>query len=264
MKDFTILLDAWEGSLDIDEDILLSEGIAGVIPRINDINGGHHMDKNFITQYQQAKVFPINSILYQVYNPWVSGLANFEWLAKHAPADTKSVMLDIEVTYPGYKMPSAVYANEVQIFFDLCRKNWTTFIYTGAWFYDRLTYWPEADYCLARYPFTLYPPKTQHWTWAQLRDVLLKTKYFPGLPPDIKKGILPSERLKLWQCSGDRLILPGTDNRPIDIIVYPDMLDSLVSWLGGSIPQPKPVELTLGEKVDLLWDAHPTIHPRSS
>ena len=35
------LLDVWEGSLDIDETLLLSEGVKGLIIRLNDMNGGH-------------------------------------------------------------------------------------------------------------------------------------------------------------------------------------------------------------------------------
>ncbi|MEM5775882.1 MAG: hypothetical protein AAGU05_12845, partial [Anaerolineaceae bacterium] len=260
MKEFQILLDVWEGSLDIDEDVLLAEGVAGVIPRLNDINGGHHMDTNFTAQYQQAKPFPVHGVIYFVYNPWVSGRANFEWLAKHAPADVRSVMPDIEVTYPGYEIPSGVYSNEVQIFFDLCKQNWTSFIYTGGWFYNRLKYWPDADYCIARYPYSLYPSTKERWTWDQLRGALLSMKYYPGLPPNMKTGVLSADRLKLWQCSGDRLILPGTKDRPVDVIVYPGSLESLVSWLGGTVPEPKPVELTLEEKVNLLWEGHPTLH----
>ncbi len=251
MNEFQIILDVWEGSLDIEENVLLDAGVVGLFPRINDISGGHHGDENFPVQWKQAKPFPVR-VPYFVYNPWVLGRANFEYLASKMPKDAGAVMLDIEVKYTGYS--SKRYADEVQIFTDLCEKNWVSFIYTGSWFYSFLSYWPDADYCIARYPYSLYPAKTEKWTWEQVKSILLKTKWYPGLPPNTQNGVLPGDRVRLWQCSGDRLILPGTKGKPIDIIVYPGSQDNLVNWLGGS----KEIELDLsvGEKVDVLWNAH--------
>lgn len=69
------ILDVWEGSLDIDEQIIADGGVVGLIIRLNHISGGHHMDENFTTQWLQA----INFLRapYFVYNPWVDGKANF-------------------------------------------------------------------------------------------------------------------------------------------------------------------------------------------
>jgi hypothetical protein len=37
---YQVVLDVWQGNLDIDEDTLQAGGVAGLIVRINDINGG--------------------------------------------------------------------------------------------------------------------------------------------------------------------------------------------------------------------------------
>lgn len=251
MNEFQIILDVWEGSLDIEEDTLLDAGVIGLFPRINDISGGHHGDENFLTQWKQTKSFPVR-VPYFVYNPWVSGSANFEYLGKIMPKDAGAVMLDIEVKYTGYT--ATKYAEEVGKFYELCKDDWTSFIYTGGWFYFSLSYWPDVDYCIARYPYTLYPKKSERWTWEKLKTTLSVTKWYPGLAPNTQNGVLTSDRVRLWQCSGDRLILPGTKNRPIDIIVFPGNLENLTSWLGG-YREFEPV-LSVDKKVDVLWNAH--------
>lgn len=52
----------------------------------------------------------------------------------------------------------------------------------------------------------------------------------------------------LWQCSGDKLIMPGCANRPIDLNLYNGNLTSLELWWGASMPG-----LSLSDKVDILW-----------
>ena len=78
-----ILLDVWEGSLDIDETILREGGVVGLIIRMNDINGGHHIDMTFDSQWKQAELFL--RAPYFVYNPWVNGAANFNWMHNRLP-----------------------------------------------------------------------------------------------------------------------------------------------------------------------------------
>jgi len=256
VKEYQIILDVWEGSLDIEEDVLLNAGVVGLFPRINSMAGGHHDDENFAVQWEQARPFAVRAP-YFVYNPWVLGKANFEYLAKVIPRDAQSVMLDIEVRYSGYS--SSKYAEEFGVFFELCKKNWTSFIYTGMWFYPFLDYWPDADYCIARYPYSLYPKQEEVWTWEQLREELDDMRWYPGLAPHTRTGVVPADRIRLWQCSGDRLILPGTKNRAMDIIVYNGSLGSLVSWLGGTGSNGPAQVYTMEEKVSLLWKAHPEL-----
>jgi aspartate 1-decarboxylase len=48
MKPNTCLVaDLYEGSLEIDEPVLKANGVAGMIIRLNDMNGGHHLDTGF-------------------------------------------------------------------------------------------------------------------------------------------------------------------------------------------------------------------------
>ena len=46
-----LLIDTWENLGAIDESVLKSSGVAGIGIRLNDINGGHHMDTAFVKQW---------------------------------------------------------------------------------------------------------------------------------------------------------------------------------------------------------------------
>ena len=54
-----------------------------MITRLNDINGGHHKDENFDKQWKQAQYFL--RAPYFVYNPWVNGKGNYDWLMANLP-----------------------------------------------------------------------------------------------------------------------------------------------------------------------------------
>jgi hypothetical protein len=68
------------------------------IIRLNDMRGGHKVDKGFPGSGLESDQFV--RWPYFVYNPWVSGKANFEFMAKHMP-DCGAVSADIEVTLRG-------------------------------------------------------------------------------------------------------------------------------------------------------------------
>ena len=232
MDNYQILIDTWEGQLDIDEDVLKANGVVGMFIRLNDMNGGHHMDSNFTVQWEQAINFC--RAPYFVYNPWVSGSVNFMWLNENCP-QTKSVAIDIEVKYPGYA--PATYANEVRIFLLLAMKNWNVVIYTGEWFLPYLSIWQtNFDYWWSEYPFAFYPDQPITISWDELRE---KLKAF-NLPLNANK--IPGH-LKFWQFSGDRLILPGNP-KPIDVNVFYGSLQELQDYMGftgsDSPPPPKP------------------------
>jgi len=235
-------VDVWEGALDIDEGILLSAGVKFVIPRLNDMNGGHHKDTNFDNQWLQAE--PFLRAPYFVYNPWVSGKINAEWLLDNLP--TKGVtrkFSDVEVRKPEY--PAETYANEVDIFKnELARWETTpTVCYTGQWFLSYLSHWPiDWEYWWARYPWYLYPGTKQTISWEDLR---LRIDYV-GWKPDPAKacpGIV-----RLWQCTADRYIPPGCANRPMDMNVALMTLSELSAWWGAEVP-----EYTMTQKVDIIW-----------
>ena len=126
---YQLILDVWEGNPDIDPAVVVANGVTGVIVRINDINGGHHMDARFIDDWTLAKKFPVQAI-YFVYNPWVSGQANYDWLMAHLPADygRRRLFLDVEVRYSG--ISPATYAAGVARFLDLARAHFPATIYT--------------------------------------------------------------------------------------------------------------------------------------
>lgn len=236
------LLDVWEGSLDIDEWILFSEEIRGLMIRLNDMNGGHHMDANFVTQWEQAKNFL--RAPYFVYNPWVDGNTNAQWLLSHLPTSgVTRIFIDVEVKKDGYSPET--YAVELQIFINIVKQKFPkTTIYTGQWFLPIVAHWPtNVDYWWARYPYTLCPPgDRQAWSWEKWRT----TSNTYGFHPDpLKKcpGII-----NMWQASGDKLIMPGCANRPIDLNLFNGNLTALETWWGAKTP-----ELGIIEKVNILW-----------
>lgn len=237
-----LLVDVWEGSLDINEPILKAGGVKGFIIRLNDMNGGHHEDKNFKNQWAQAESFL--RAPYFVYNPWVSGMQNFYWMADHLPSGVTRLFSDVEVSKPDYS--PEVYADELQIFTNETMKEWSKLsIYTGQWFLPLVAHWPKIEYWWARYPYEYYPPTRENWTWERLQTSINKTGYKPD--PLKKCPGIPN----LWQFSGDRLILPGTADRPIDTIAFNGTDAELEVYWGAELPQ---YGLTYEQKVDILWE----------
>ena len=231
MKENTCLVvDVWEGQLEIDEAVMKTNGVAGMVIRLNDMNGGHHMDTTFVKQWTEAKNFV--RFPYFVYNPWVDGAANFTWLKSHMPADATAVALDIEVRYSG--ITTAVYAREVAKFLNLCRDWWQTIIYTGQWFLPYLSSWPAtADYWWAQYPDPVaYFGGVTTWEELKLR--------LDRLDKPFNQSSVPG-RLMMWQVSGDYLQLPGTV-RKIDVNVFYGSEEELRLWAGApKIVPPEPV-----------------------
>jgi hypothetical protein len=140
------------------------------------------------------------------------------------PSDVKAVLLDIEVRMSVY--PATTYAAEVKKFYDLVRRKWTTAIYTGEWFLNVLSSWPEADYWWGQYPFEFFQDQDIHLTWDQLRTRLQKY----DRPFNASK--IPGA-LRMWQFTGDTLILPGNP-RIMDVNVFYGSRADLEDWLGKS------------------------------
>ena len=227
------VVDVWEGQLEIDEAALKAGGVAGMSIRINDMNGGHHKDAGFEKQWREASGFV--RFPYFVYNPWVNGKANYDWLVANMPNDAKSVAVDIEVKYANY--PPATYAGEVNKFLALCKPLWKTIIYTAEWFLPCLSKWPAVDYWWAQYPSgSYYFPNVT--TWEGLKVAVEKL----DKPFNVFK--VPGA-LKLWQFSGDFLTLPGT-TRKIDVNLFYGTEAELAAYFGTSVvevvePEPEPV-----------------------
>ena len=220
-----LLVDTWESGGEIDEFILHANGVCGMIVRLNDMSGGHHMDTNFWTQWEQAKNLSVR-IPYFVYNPWVSGQKNYDWLVSHIPSECGAVMVDVEVRYTGY--PAVTYASEINKFKDLLGAKYNYMIYTGQGYLDLLSVWPVADYWWAAYPLAFYQYETL--TWDALRDRL------ETMPRPANESKVPGT-LKMWQFTGDRIILPGCDKR-MDVNVYYGSLDELKTWVNEKTDLP--------------------------
>jgi hypothetical protein len=234
-----MLCDVWEGALDIDELVLRNGGVVGLMVRINDMNGGHHMDTNFYNQWSQAELFL--RAPYFVYNPWVDGVANFNWLSAHVPAETTIVFPDIEVSKPEY--PKETYADEVDEFIQLTRARWRAPIYTGGWFLGTIAHWPGGDYWWGRYPYYLCPRGDRvTWTWEEMQQ---RANTYGWNPDPTKQcpGVV-----RVWQCSGDKVILPGTAGRAMDINLWPTTLPALEEFWGMRLPGAK----TMDERVTKL------------
>jgi hypothetical protein len=216
-------VDVWEGSLDIEEKMLRAAGIDFAIIRLNDMRGGHKVDKGFAKQWVEAESFlrwP-----YFVYNPWVNGKANFEFMAKCMP-ECGAVSADIEVKYPGCS--PVTYAKEVASFLKLTAAEWNVNIYTGPWFLPFLSTWPsEYEYWWAQYPYAIYPEDKIRSTWSTVIKKVEGLKLFPPKSPG---------PCRLRQVTADRYILPGCAGRPIDINVWNGTLGELKEWIDGKKP----------------------------
>ena len=126
MIDPILGIDTWQGQLEIDEAVLKANGVKFIFIRLNSMSGGHHKDTGFDKQWAEAASF--YRAPYFVYNPWVNGQANFDWLAANMPADAHAVALDMEVIMPGY--PAVTYGAEFKKFKALASARWKAVIYT--------------------------------------------------------------------------------------------------------------------------------------
>jgi hypothetical protein len=254
-----IIIDTWEGSGDINEQALVAEGVVGDIVRLNSMAGGHHIDAYFKTQWEQARAFILRSI-YFVYNPWVNGLANWQWMKANIPSDCPPrIFPDIEVAYKGYS-PST-YAKEVDYFINKCLDSgYLPCDYTGYGFLSLLNPWPKTDYMWARYPYSVMPSISVH-TWADLKAKLSAVKFSDA---DLfgTAHVSPGP-VKLWQISGDKWILPGCAGKAIDISIWNGSLDELKAWWGVATSAPVIPTLSDHDMVQLLWADHPLLHPKA-
>ena len=244
---YLLMIDIYEGQGFVDFEQLEEGGVLGAFIRLNNMAGGHHMDLMFDIYW--ASPTSLIKIPYFVYNPWVSGSSNFDWLMAHLPADAHAVMLDLEVVYPGYS--KITYAAEVRKFRDLVKARLNHVIYTAEWFLPNLATWPaDSGYVWAQYPSALYTYLTI--TWERLRELLL-----PFSQP--ANGARCPGPIRGWQCSGDRLTLPGSTKR-MDVIVAYMALDELKAFAGVQAPPSGPTVkhvIDVYNNGDLVLDGNP-------
>lgn len=246
---YTLIVDFWEGNIDLNPDALWAGGVRGVILRLNSITGGHHRDDLFDRYWALFARFI--RFPYFVYNPFTTAQANFDWLKANLPAGARRVAIDIEVKRDGYS--PAAYAADVQQFISLVKAaGLIPVIYTGAWFLPLLAYWPkDIEYWWARYPYALYPPSSLNISWEELFAKLDALGWLPA-----EAGVIPGPCL-LWQCSGDRFKLPGTGGRVIDICVANMPVTQYQAWVGEELPAPKGWAVSMTEWARPLGYAGP-------
>lgn len=261
MINVTLGIDCWEGSLEIDEPLLISKGVEFNLIRLNSIDGGHHKDDAFDKQWAESENQA--RIPYFVYNPWKTGAENFAWMRANLPAGVTTIAIDVEVKREGYSPD--IYAANVDQFIKLMKAaGQLPIIYTGLWFLPLLSYWPkDVEYWIARYPTLMYPTTTTRLTWETLKLKIASMAWYPGSPTNIPGPCA------LWQCSGDRFILPGT-NRTTDINLFNGTVEQMITRYKlppVQVPArlrpvviPEPVQLSDSEKLSRLWAAHPELH----
>jgi len=233
MSEYQLLVDTWESGGEIDEAVYKANDIAGILVRLNDMNGGHHMDTGFVKQWAEAENFL--RAPYFVYNPWKNAQGNFDWLISHCPEDAHTVLIDIEVKKLLY--PKSTYAAQVSSFMNMVEDEWgTKTIYTGAWFLDMLDFWPNCDYWWAQYPYALYPSSKKYMSWDEVRKIIDDNGYTKPFNYNSIPGTY-----RMWQISGDKVVCPGND-KPIDINLFPGTKEELALFLGYSeiVPEPPP------------------------
>ena len=224
-----LLIDTYEYGGEINENILLQNDVRGIIIRLNNMNGGHHMDFKFLEYWKKFSVLFV-CIPYFVYNPWVTGQQNYEWMKANIPLECNSVMVDVEVKYSGYS-PNT-YASELNKFYNLISPKYNYMIYTGEGYLDISSSWPkDKNYWWAQYPSEFYV--SQNLTWNQLKEKLI------NYDKPYNESKVPGN-LKMWQFTGDKLILPGCD-KPLDVNIFYGTLDELKSFENRTTQIP-PVE----------------------
>jgi len=228
MENRQVLIDIWTGDSDIDHKVMIENGIKGMIFRINSIAGGHHLDSNFALNYENSKKYLVRGI-YFVYNPWVKGKPNLDWLLENLPKDYNGrIFIDLEVRYQDY--PPLAYANEVAYFFSELSKKYKITPYTGAGYLDILSYWPKTEYWWANYQYNLYPNTAQRISWKELYE---KLDVYTEIPISII-NICPTKNISIWQCTGDRLIMPGMLNHAVDLSLFFGSEEELVEYFGSN------------------------------
>ncbi len=240
MKNALLLVDTYESET-IDEAVLRTNNVAGLIIRLNHTEGGHHLDANFPRQWRETSFAGLVRIPYFVYNPWVDGQANFDWLVDALPFEAGAVLLAVNVKYDGY--PPEVYAAEVARFCQLVGSRWNYMIYTGQNRLQLLSTWPaNARYWWAQYPYALFPSTPQKRSWSQVHAQLNLLK------APFNASFLPGQ-WKLWQVSADRLVLPGS-SRPMNLNIFPGSYEDLKTFVNEQ-----------HEPVDSAAEEHTTPYP---
>ena len=95
--------------------------------------------------------------------------------------------------------------------------------------------WPsDVPYWIAGYPYSMYPSGRIDITYEKLKEMLSKLYWIPYSPPN------KAATIAMWQVSGDRLMLPGTANRAIDVNLISNKWFDTLFGDQSYIPPPDP------------------------
>lgn len=276
---YAIVVDVWEGSAPIDEDIFKANGVEAMFIRMNPTWGGLEYDSNFLTEW--AECSKMRRAAYVVVSPLNVGHTftseeYVDWIMAKKPLDCQIIALDVEIdTARLYNRPDITplyYGKFVAgIFAGLHAKGVKCIQYSGAWFYGKVSPWVKPDYVdqwWARYMGSMYPAVSKDAqgnniypvsTWPDIKARIAQLNWTPlstGYTEDM------TGRVVIWQISSV-FVLPGCPrNQPVDINIM--LRTDFERIFGGSIVPPVvvvPPVLTDAEKLTMLWDAHPELHP---
>jgi hypothetical protein len=237
--DGCIILDEWQGNPNLNHPLLISSGVLGMIVRLNDMQGGHHLDKLFIQNWQLAQGYKAKAI-YFVYNPWVDGVANYTWLKANLPAGYKGrIFFDVEVAYPNYS--PAEYAQELLTCILLTEKNNPITIYTGLGSWALVNPWPKRDFWWAYYFGNLIG---SYQNWNSFVEKVLPL----SLPTSVISRV--NGTIKMVQITGGGAVLPGMNGEGVDISVFLGNEQELIDYFGNSsgsvvTPEPEPTPIAV-------------------
>jgi GH25 family lysozyme M1 (1,4-beta-N-acetylmuramidase) len=239
----------WQGQTDVEQ---LGDKADFIMPRCT--IGWSYLDPwyihNFKTSKEAGKLFGPYHVLYPSNEDPKREAA---WFKSNAIVDgvmPDFIVCDLELTHglpPSNVLEQCrVLAVECGMLFGLVPR-----IYSASWFWNGNNYlgsvtpggW-ENDFPLIEAEY-LTPPGT---TW-KFGDEPQE----PKEPATLSKGW---DDWWMWQWT-DRIEPIGVSSKQQDADVYNGTLDELKADLGIGSPQ-----LTDKEKLDILWEAHPNLHPQ--
>jgi hypothetical protein len=261
---FAMVLDVWDGSGNMNEGILQSNGVEALMIRMNTTWGGLQYDDNFLTQWKEAANFKRGA--YVVVSPVNIGhdftaKEVVEWVLNWKPVECKVIGIDVEIdTAKLYNRPDITplyYHNFLNgIIAGLQAAGMTVLQYSGAnyirlaqpWITDVTQWW--ARYMING-PTTkdangniIYPTIT----WPALKAKMAAMDWTP-LVPSLTEA--QTGRIQMWQvCSS--WVLPGCPwNCPVDInLIRRDDFERIFGAGGVVIPPVGVTPLTDAQILD--------------
>jgi hypothetical protein len=244
VDNYTTIIDTSQFTGDMEDGLLKSKAIIirmnGVWPQAEH-QAEFYIDHCFRKQWNKS--LSSNPVPYFIFSPYHTGVENYNFLNTYSLTGIKTIFVDVELENPG--IDKKEYGKRLNDFYNLAAKKTHIVIYTGAWFTPKVEPWPDCEYWFSWWPEIMYPPAETKLTWDEL-DKKLKTLSWAEMTKRAAGAGIKT--VCLWQCSGERLVVPGSPTR-MDINVYPDSFDKYKAWVNNEQPKRKQLE---GEKMNTL------------